>query len=118
MALLPRMCVLLVFFFHKTLSSIHTQFIHEFGEGRSSLLNVVRKALPIILKGVDIDVSLLMTAGADRSNNAALTTLLCFPHENKSTLYPPLLFPSPVRHMKDVFTGSIVMKVSINEHCF
>ncbi|KAJ7691550.1 hypothetical protein B0H17DRAFT_1200967 [Mycena rosella] len=56
-------------------------FIHEFGEGHSSLLNVLRKALPVILNGSNIDMSLLTTAGADRSNNTVLTALLCFPNE-------------------------------------
>ncbi|KAJ7669598.1 hypothetical protein B0H17DRAFT_1183866 [Mycena rosella] len=91
--------------------SFASTFIHEFGEGRSSLLNVLRKALPVILNGANIDMSLLTTAGADRSNNAALTALLCFPNEQKPSLYPPLLFPGPTRQMMDIFTGPIVMKV-------
>ncbi|KAJ7691830.1 hypothetical protein B0H17DRAFT_1133607 [Mycena rosella] len=69
----------------------HSLFIHDFGEGHSSLLNVLQKLLPVILNGANIDMSLLTTAGADRSNNTVLTALLCFPNEQK-----PLLYPSPV----------------------
>ncbi|KAJ7670291.1 hypothetical protein B0H17DRAFT_1209396 [Mycena rosella] len=94
-----------------TYGSFARTFIHEFGEGRSSLLNVLRKALPVILNGANIDMSLLTTAGADRSNNAVLTALLCFPNEQKPSLYPPLLFPGPTRQMTEIFTGPIVMKV-------
>ncbi|KAJ7687101.1 hypothetical protein B0H17DRAFT_1203772 [Mycena rosella] len=94
-----------------TYGSFARTFIHEFGEGCSSLLNVLRKALPVILSGANIDMSLLTTAGADRSNNAVLTALLCFPNEQKPSLYPPLLFPGPTRQMTEIFTGPIVMKV-------
>ncbi|KAJ7508115.1 hypothetical protein B0H11DRAFT_2308318 [Mycena galericulata] len=86
-------------------------FIREHGDARSSLLNSVRKALPTILKGLDVDFDLLTTAGADRSNNAALSRLLKFPTERKPTLYAPVLFPGPDQNMTELFLGPVVKKV-------
>ncbi|KAJ7106734.1 hypothetical protein C8R44DRAFT_885998 [Mycena epipterygia] len=86
------------------------EFIREHGDGRSSLINVIRKSLPLILKGLNINPALLTTAGADRSNNNTLTSLLCFPGK-KATLYAPVLFPGTTQNMSVCFTGPIVMKV-------
>ncbi|KAJ7728823.1 hypothetical protein DFH07DRAFT_850824 [Mycena maculata] len=85
-------------------------FIREHGDGRSSLINVIRKNLPLILKDLNVDPALLLTAGADRSKNDTLTSLLCFPGK-KATLYAPVLFPGTTQNMSVCFTGPIVMKV-------
>jgi hypothetical protein len=90
------------------------QFIREHGEGRSALIGVIRKALPVILKGHSIDSSLLTNAKADRSKDNTIDRLLRFPTERKATLYPPILFPGPTQNMKEVFTGPIIMNVSIH----
>ncbi|KAJ7112251.1 hypothetical protein C8R44DRAFT_882637 [Mycena epipterygia] len=86
------------------------EFIREHGDGRSSLINMIRKSLPLILKGLNINPALLTTAGADCSNNNTLTSLLCFPGK-KATLYAPVLFPGTTQNMSMCFTGPIVMKV-------
>jgi hypothetical protein len=93
---------------------LSTQFIREHGEGRSALIGVIRKALPVILKGHSIDSSLLTNAKADRSKDNAIDRLLRFPGERKATLYPPIFFPGPTQNMKEVFTGPIIMNVSIH----
>ncbi|KAJ7464074.1 hypothetical protein FB451DRAFT_1370458 [Mycena latifolia] len=85
-------------------------FIHEHSEGRSSLLNTIRKQLPIILKGYNIDADILVSAAADRSKSDTLTRLLCFP-QKKATLYAPVLFTGTTQNMTECFTGPIVMKV-------
>ncbi|KAJ7861180.1 hypothetical protein B0H13DRAFT_2568360 [Mycena leptocephala] len=84
-------------------------FIREHGDGRSALLGVIRKALPVILKGHGIDSGLLTNAKADRSKDAVIDRLLRFPAERKATLYPPILFPGSTRNMNEVFTGPIIM---------
>ncbi|KAJ7446286.1 hypothetical protein B0H11DRAFT_2337982 [Mycena galericulata] len=86
-------------------------FVREHGDARSSLLNSVQKALPTILKGLNVDFDLLTTAGADRSNNAVLSGLLKFPTERKPTLYAPVLFPGPNKNMTELFLGPAVQKV-------
>ncbi|KAJ7690546.1 hypothetical protein B0H17DRAFT_1201667 [Mycena rosella] len=63
--------------------------------------------------GLGIDSDILTTAGADRSTNAALTRLLCFPNQRKATLYAPVLFPGATQNMNELFTGPIVMKTGI-----
>ncbi|KAJ6598041.1 hypothetical protein B0H10DRAFT_1959460 [Mycena sp. CBHHK59/15] len=88
-----------------------TDFIHEHGEGRSILVNAVRRALPIILKGLNIDPTLLTMASADRSNHNVLTSLLRFPNERKATLFAPVLFPGPSKDMNKIFTGPIFLQV-------
>ncbi|KAJ7075494.1 hypothetical protein B0H15DRAFT_956411 [Mycena belliarum] len=95
----------------QTYASFAKDFVHEHGEGRSTLISVIRKNLPIILKGLNIDSDILTTASADRSNNPALTGLLRFPTERKATLYGPVLFPGPTQNMNELFTGEVVMKV-------
>ncbi|KAJ7698584.1 hypothetical protein B0H17DRAFT_1196694 [Mycena rosella] len=95
----------------QTYTSFAKEFVHEHGEGRSTLISIIRKNLPTILKGLGIDSDILTTAGADRSNNAALTCLLCFPNQRKATLYAPVLFPGATQNMNELFTGPIVMKV-------
>ncbi|KAJ7466664.1 hypothetical protein B0H11DRAFT_2307357 [Mycena galericulata] len=95
----------------KQYSNLAKDFIREHGDARSSLLNSVRKALPTILKGLDVDFDLLTTAGADRSNNAVLSGLLKFPTERKPTLYAPVLFPGPNKNMTELFLGPAVKKV-------
>lgn len=72
---------------------------------------MIRKNLPLILKDLNIDPALLLTAGADRSKNDTLTGLQCFPGK-KATLYAPALFPGTIQNMSVCFTGPIVMKVS------
>ncbi|KAJ7497890.1 hypothetical protein B0H11DRAFT_2226543 [Mycena galericulata] len=94
-------------------SNLAKDFIREHGDARSSLLNSVRKALPTILKGLDVDFDLLTTAGADRSNNAILSGLLKFPNERKPTLYAPVLFPGPNQNMTELFLGPAVKKRAI-----
>ncbi|KAJ7456420.1 hypothetical protein B0H11DRAFT_2321762 [Mycena galericulata] len=91
-------------------SNLAKDFIREHGDARSSLLNSVRKALPTILKGLDVDFDLL-TAGADRSNYATLSRLLKFPTERKPTLYATVLFPGPDQNMTELFLGPVVKKV-------
>ncbi|KAJ7090715.1 hypothetical protein C8R44DRAFT_891881 [Mycena epipterygia] len=86
-------------------------FIHEHGDGRSSLINGIRKNLPLILKDLNVDPALLITARVDRSKNNTLTSLLCFPGK-KATLYAPILFPGTTQNMSVCFTGPIFMKVS------
>ncbi|KAJ7821833.1 hypothetical protein B0H13DRAFT_2681933 [Mycena leptocephala] len=86
-------------------------FIREHGDGRSALLGVIRKALPVILKGHGIDSGLLTNAKADRSKDAVIDRLLRFPAERKATLYPPILFPGSTRNMNEVFTGPIIMDI-------
>ncbi|KAJ7107424.1 hypothetical protein C8R44DRAFT_744620 [Mycena epipterygia] len=86
-------------------------FIREHGDTRSTILNTIRKALPAILKGLDINVDLLTTAGADRSNTAVLLSLLKFPTDRKPTLYAPILFPGHTQNMTELFTGPVVKKV-------
>ncbi|KAJ7936068.1 hypothetical protein B0H13DRAFT_2649426 [Mycena leptocephala] len=68
-------------------------FICEHGDGRSALLGVIRKALPVILKSHGIDSGLLTNAKANRSKDTVIDRLLRFPAERKATLYPPILFP-------------------------
>ncbi|KAJ7925739.1 hypothetical protein B0H13DRAFT_2314150 [Mycena leptocephala] len=80
---------------------IFTQFIREHGDGRSALLGVIRKALPVILTGYGIDSGLLTNAKADRSKDKAINRLLRFPTERKATLYPPILFPGPTQNMNE-----------------
>ncbi|KAJ6542463.1 hypothetical protein DFH09DRAFT_1322316 [Mycena vulgaris] len=94
----------------ETYGSFAKDFIHEHSDGRSTLISIIRKTLPVILKGFNIDSDLLTTAGADRSNNEALKHFLCFPNERKATLYAPVLFPGPTRNMNELFTGPVVMK--------
>ncbi|KAJ7837159.1 hypothetical protein B0H13DRAFT_2677945 [Mycena leptocephala] len=86
-------------------------FIREHGDGRSALLGVIRKALPVILKGYGIDSGLLTNAKADRSKDTVIDGLLRFPAERKATLYPPILFPGSTRNMNEVFTGPIIMDI-------
>ncbi|KAJ7116960.1 hypothetical protein C8R44DRAFT_879493 [Mycena epipterygia] len=92
-------------------SNFAKDFIREHGDTRSTILNTIRKALPAILKGLDINVDLLTTAGADRSNNAVLSSLLKFPTDKKPTLYAPILFPGHTQNMTELFTGPVVKKV-------
>ncbi|KAJ6583530.1 hypothetical protein DFH09DRAFT_1075933 [Mycena vulgaris] len=98
----------------ETYGSFAKDFIQEHSDGRSTLISIIRKTLPVILKGFNIDSDLLTTAGADRSNNEALKHFLCFPNERKATLYAPVLFPGPTRNMNELFTGPVVMKVHPN----
>ncbi|KAJ7509794.1 hypothetical protein B0H11DRAFT_2216670 [Mycena galericulata] len=92
-------------------SNLAKDFVREHGDARSSLLNSIRKALPTILKELNVDFDLLTTAGADRSNNAVLSGLLKFPTERKPTLYAPVLFPGPNKNMTELFLGPAVKKV-------
>ncbi|KAJ7804142.1 hypothetical protein B0H14DRAFT_2612628 [Mycena olivaceomarginata] len=63
----------------KTYSNFATDFIHEHSDGRSSFLNALRKALPVILNGLNIDSNILIKARADRSKDPILAGLLKFP---------------------------------------
>ncbi|KAJ7909768.1 hypothetical protein B0H13DRAFT_2330025 [Mycena leptocephala] len=74
----------------KTYASFAKDFVHEHGEGRSGLIKVIRKALPGILKGYNIDSDLLTTADMDRSKNDVLDRLLRFPNDRKPTLLAPV----------------------------
>lgn len=73
---------------------------------------MIRKALPTILEGNNIDSHLLTTAGADRSKDDAISALLRFPNDKKSTMWAPLLFPDSTKDMIRVFTGPVVKRVS------
>ncbi|KAJ7914596.1 hypothetical protein B0H13DRAFT_2325182 [Mycena leptocephala] len=86
-------------------------FIREHGDRRSALLGVIRKALPVILKGHGMDSGLLTNAKADRSKDTVIHRLLRFPAECKATLYPPILFPGSTRNMNEVFMGPIIMDI-------
>ncbi|KAJ6526154.1 hypothetical protein DFH09DRAFT_1328687 [Mycena vulgaris] len=91
-------------------SDFAKDFIREHSDGRSSVINAIRNALPLILDGLNIESSILTTAKADRSKSAALADLLCFP-QKKLTLYAPVLFPGRTQNMAECFTGPIIMKV-------
>jgi hypothetical protein len=54
-----------------------------------------------------------MNAKADHSKDKAIDRLLRFPTERKATLYPSILFPGPTQNMNEVFTGPVIMDVSI-----
>ncbi|KAJ7897522.1 hypothetical protein B0H13DRAFT_1884628 [Mycena leptocephala] len=95
----------------KTYSTFAKDFIHEHGDGRSALIKVIRKTLPVILKGYNIDSDLLTIADIDRSKNDVLDRLLRFPADRKLTRYPPVLFPNGKQNMSEIFTGPIVMKI-------
>ncbi|KAJ7498363.1 hypothetical protein B0H11DRAFT_2225999 [Mycena galericulata] len=102
--------------FHELLDSkqygnLAKDFIREHGDARSTLINTVRKTLPNILKGLDIDFDLLTTANADRKDIPALSRLLKFPTDTKPTPYPPVLFPGPTRNMTELFLSPPVKKV-------
>ncbi|KAJ7785122.1 hypothetical protein DFH07DRAFT_763733 [Mycena maculata] len=86
-------------------------FIREHGDGRSSLILTIRKALPAILKNPNIDADLLTTAGADRRDDPTLEKLLKFPNDRKPTLWAPVLFPGSTQDMTQIFTGPAVLKV-------
>jgi hypothetical protein len=73
-----------------------SQFIHEHSDGRSSFLNALRKALPVILNGLNIDSNIVIKARADRSKDPILAGLLKFPDERKPSRFPPVLFPSSI----------------------
>ncbi|KAJ7077046.1 hypothetical protein C8R44DRAFT_755325 [Mycena epipterygia] len=94
----------------QTYSSFAKDFVREHGDGRSSLINVIRKSLPVLLNDLKIDAALLITASADRSNNIVLKGLLQFPNDRKATPYAPVLFPGTRQNMKECFTGPVVMK--------
>jgi hypothetical protein len=87
------------------------QFIHEHSDGRSSFLNALQKALPVILNGLNIDSNILIKARADRSKDPILASLLKFPDERKPSRFPPVLFPSSIRNMNEAFTGAYFLMV-------
>ncbi|KAJ7777659.1 hypothetical protein DFH07DRAFT_951307 [Mycena maculata] len=92
-------------------SNFAKDFIHEHGDGRSTLLNNIRKALPVILKDHHIDTHLLTSASADRSKDKVIAGLLRFPTDKKATLWAPILFPTSTQNMNLVFTGPMVMQI-------
>ncbi|KAJ6536424.1 hypothetical protein DFH09DRAFT_1324677 [Mycena vulgaris] len=95
----------------QTYNDFANDFIHEHGDGRSSFLFTLRKIMPTILKGLNVDSDLLTTAGADRSKDPILASLLRFPTDKKQTLFPPVLFPGTTRNMSELFTGPVFLKV-------
>ncbi|KAJ6583923.1 hypothetical protein DFH09DRAFT_1075545 [Mycena vulgaris] len=95
----------------QTYAGFANDFIRDHGDSRSSFINTLRKALPSILKGLDVDSDLLTTASADRSKNSALASLLQYPTEKKPTLFAPVLFPGSTQNMSEIFTGPIFLKV-------
>ncbi|KAJ7111641.1 hypothetical protein C8R43DRAFT_961953 [Mycena crocata] len=102
--------------FHPLLEAARYQgfandFIREHSEGRSTLLNIMRKALPGVLNGYNIDSDILTTATADRSKDPILASLLKFPTDKKPSRFPPVLFPGPTQNMGEVFTSVIFMKM-------
>ncbi|KAJ7078039.1 hypothetical protein B0H15DRAFT_933866 [Mycena belliarum] len=89
-------------------------FIAEHGDGRSSLLTVLRKAMPTILKEFGmVKDDILSVARADRSKDPVLAGLLKFPGQRKPTCFAPILFPGGVQNMTEVFTGPVVLKVGV-----
>ncbi|KAJ7764639.1 hypothetical protein DFH07DRAFT_770485 [Mycena maculata] len=92
-------------------SNLAKDFIREHGDARSSLIFTLRKTLPNILKGLDIDFDLLTTASADRRDNPVLWGLLKFPTDTKPTPYAPVLFPGPTQNMTELFLSPAVKKV-------
>ncbi|KAJ7668052.1 hypothetical protein B0H17DRAFT_1142616 [Mycena rosella] len=86
-------------------------FVPEHRDGHSSLINLICKNLPVILKGLAIHPDILTMTGADRSDNDVLIQLLCLLAYKKAMIYPPVLFPGTTQNMNDLFTGPIVMKV-------
>ncbi|KAJ6529203.1 hypothetical protein B0H19DRAFT_1082969 [Mycena capillaripes] len=94
-----------------TYSNFAKDFISEHGDGRSTLIGNIRKALPFILKGYNIDSNPLTIAKGDRADNDVLKGLLQFPEEQSPSLWPPVLFPGPTPNMNQVFTGPIVKKI-------
>ncbi|KAJ6628852.1 hypothetical protein B0H10DRAFT_2209293 [Mycena sp. CBHHK59/15] len=94
----------------KTYSSFANDFIGEHSDGRSTFLNTLRKALPIILKGLAIDSDILIRAKADRSKDPIIAGLLKFPHESKPGRFPPVLFSGGTQNMSKAFTGPYFMK--------
>ncbi|KAJ6596264.1 hypothetical protein DFH09DRAFT_1305160 [Mycena vulgaris] len=95
----------------QTYNDFANDFIREHGDGRSSFLFTLRKIMPTILKGLNVDSDLLTTAGADRSKDPILASLLRFPTDKKQTLFPPVLFPGTTRNMSELFTGPVFLKV-------
>ncbi|KAJ7708059.1 hypothetical protein B0H17DRAFT_1191558 [Mycena rosella] len=95
----------------QTYANFAKDFVHEHGDGRSTLISLIQRTLPVILKGLDIDSDILTMADADHRNNPALKGLLQFPNERKATLYAPVLFPGITQNMNELFTGPIFMKV-------
>ncbi|KAJ7704222.1 hypothetical protein B0H14DRAFT_2647642 [Mycena olivaceomarginata] len=94
----------------KTYSNFATDFIHEHSDGRSSFLNALRKALPVILNGLNIDSNIVIKARADRSKDPILAGLLKFPDERKPSRFPPVLFPSSNQNMNEAFTGAYFLR--------
>ncbi|KAF8217310.1 hypothetical protein K438DRAFT_1748389 [Mycena galopus ATCC 62051] len=70
------------------------------GDGCLNFLNTLRKALPIILKGLTIDSDILIRAKPDRSKDPIIAGLLKFPHESKPGRFSPVLFPGGTQNMK------------------
>ncbi|KAJ7770860.1 hypothetical protein DFH07DRAFT_768600 [Mycena maculata] len=85
-------------------------FIREHGDGCSSLILTIRKALPSILKNLNTDADLLTTANTDRRDNPTLGKLLKFPNNRKPALWAPVLFPGPTQDMTQIFMGPAVFK--------
>ncbi|KAJ7262836.1 hypothetical protein C8J57DRAFT_1630555 [Mycena rebaudengoi] len=86
-------------------------FMAEHGAARSTLITVIRQAMPTILKkaGHIVDGDLLLAAAADRSTDPILHKLLCFPSDKKLTMFAPLLFPGEIKNMQYLFTSDIVL---------
>ncbi|KAJ7777724.1 hypothetical protein B0H14DRAFT_3508056 [Mycena olivaceomarginata] len=94
----------------KTYSNFATDFIHEHSDGRSSFLNALRKALPVILNGLNIASEILIRAKTDHSKDPILAGLLKFPDKHKPSRFPPVLFPTSTRNMNEAFTGPYFLK--------
>ncbi|KAF8148359.1 hypothetical protein K438DRAFT_1779687 [Mycena galopus ATCC 62051] len=94
----------------KTEPNFSNDFIREHSDGRSTFLNTLRKALPTILTGLNINSNLLVVAKADRSKDQVLTSLLKFSNERKPSRFPPVFFPGTSRNMKEIFTGPYFLK--------
>jgi hypothetical protein len=94
------------------------QFMAEHGAARSTLITVIRQAMPTILKkaGHIVDGDLLLAAAADRSTDPILHKLLCFPSDKKLTMFAPLLFPGEIKNMQYLFTSDIVLLVSLRNY--
>ncbi|KAK7017791.1 hypothetical protein R3P38DRAFT_3560511 [Favolaschia claudopus] len=86
-------------------------FISDFGNARSTLLNNLRGVAASILTtaGHKVDTALVGVANADRGQNEVLTKLLCFPEEQKPKVFAPILFPNGQKNMQHIFTSSIVL---------
>ncbi|KAJ6550560.1 hypothetical protein B0H10DRAFT_2202311 [Mycena sp. CBHHK59/15] len=88
-------------------------FITEFGNARASVINSIRRVMPIILAsaGYSVESNLLVAAASDRSQDKVLISLLRFPQDKTPCLFPPVIFPNGSKNMNCIFLSRIVLDV-------